>query len=360
MRNRQSGQVPQRIENCFRLKARRAPEVSLRKKEGAARAHYGDLQTCGSVWACPCCSSIISERRCQHVQQSIDVWKGLDSCNVVCLFTFTTPHYIFQSLEDVLSVQDKAFRIMKQQPQRGSYKVYRTIMDEMMSLGAYTGREVTYGQNGWHPHRHDLHFTVRATLDQLASWREDLVTAFAIAFEKAGGHISNMDAFRQRSVRIDQIENDEGFTRVAHYITTVEGDSWTIAQEATKGVSKMAKNGNITPFGMLDAIRQGDENSGLYSAKFYEYTQTMKGKKQFFPTRGLNQFFGLHWKTDEELLQESETGQMYAMISDPDWMEINSLNLRGEVLELTRDNNDFEFIDQLDLLLSHNRRKDVI
>jgi hypothetical protein len=37
------------------------------------RAHYKGLQTCGSVWLCPCCASKIEERRRLEIVQ-VFVW----------------------------------------------------------------------------------------------------------------------------------------------------------------------------------------------------------------------------------------------------------------------------------------------
>lgn len=352
-KNRQPDSKPERVENCHRLKSKRSHSVSLRKKEDAKKAHFGDLQTCGSVWSCQVCASIISERRCQQTQESCDLWRKRDYENTVAMITWTTPHNIWQPLSEVLQIQDRAMRIMKKQPQkRVPYQVYSSIMAEMCSVGAYTGREITFGfLNGWHPHRHDLHYMIRANNSQLRKWRHALAVAWAIAFLKAGGTIKDMQSFLYRSVRIDQINDDDGFTRISKYITTVEGESWTLAQEATKGIVKTGKNGNITPFGMLESIRHGSPHSRLYSAKFWEYSQTMKGKKQFFPTPGLSKLLGVENKTDSELMKESKTGNHYAFLTDQQWQEINSLDIKGEVLAITEHLNEFEFMSELDKLI---------
>jgi hypothetical protein len=349
-RNRKKGSKPFRVENCLRLKTDRAQYISLKKKPGALRAHYGGLQSCGSVWSCPVDSAIISERRCNYLQTAFDTWRDYDSCNVSTMATYTTPHYIFQSLKDVIEIQDKAIRIMKKQPQRGKYKVWRTIMAEMSSVGSYTGREITFGQNGWHPHRHECYLMILAPIDRLKIWRNELAFAFSIAFKKAGGQINDIKSFLERSVRLDQITDDNGFNRISSYITKVEGEKWTLAQEATKGIVKTAKNVNITPFGMLEAIRQGHKHSGLYSHKFFEYAMTMHGKKQFFPTHGLNQFLGLNWKTDDEIMKEGQSGNHYAFI-DEYWEQILNLDIRGEILALTENRNEFEFMRDMDFLL---------
>jgi len=358
LKHRNPDEKAPRVCNCFRLKRRGSYSTTLRKKPEAKRAHYGDLQTCGSVWACPVCSSIISERRSLELQAAIESWTSRDYENSIVMVTWTTPHYITQTLEEVLVIQDRAMRIMKKQPQKGRYKVYRTVMDEMMSLGAYTGREITFGRNGWHPHRHDIHFTIRATTEQLQGWRDELAEAFLIAFEKAGGVVQDKGAFLQRSVKVDQITPDNnGFVRVAQYITTVEGDNWSLAKEATKGITKTAKNGNVTPFGMLSAIMAGDKSAKLYALKFYEYAQTMHGKKQFFPTPGLARFLKVQHKTDEEIIKESEAGNHYATLTNQQWQEILTFDIRGDVLKLTEGVTEFEFFDLLEDYLQTYKEK---
>lgn len=350
--NQKKGSSPARIQNCNRVKTKTATNVCLKKRIESIRAHLAQLQTCGSVWACCICSSVISERRCIELQYAFDIWRAFDPCNVATMITFTTPHNLSQSLADVLYLQDKAIRIMKNQPQRGKYKVWRTIIDEMMSVGSFTGREVTYGIFfGWHPHRHECYLNIKASKKQLETWRFELAHAFSIAFRKAGGQIDDWCAFMKRSVCMDQITDDNGFSHISSYITKVEGDTWTLAQEATKGSAKTSKKGNITPFGMLEHIREGKEHSILYSQKFYEYAITMHGKRQFFASKGLKQFLGVNFKTDEEHLKDSEGGNHYYNFTDKEWAQIINLDIRGEIIALTEDRNEFEFIAALDNIL---------
>jgi len=357
LKNKPPFSLPSRIENCHRLKRDRSIEVMMKKNPGSERAHYSTLQTCGSVWSCPVCSSIISEHRRDSLQTAFDLWRSFDSCNTIIMITFTTPHYLYQSLDEVLKLQDDAIRIMQQQKQRGKYKVWRTIMDEMEMVGYFTGREMTFGSNGWHPHRHTVYFTLIATQEQLKRWQNELSVAFLFAFQKVGGLLKDAQAFMQRAVRLDQINDDDGYNRIASYVTTVEGETWTLAREATKGITKTAKNGNITPFGMLQSIREGHELSRFYSAKFYEYVSTMKGKKQFFPSPGLRKILQMNWKTDEEIIQELKGGNIYASLSDSIWNEINIFNIKGEIIELSKIQNEFAFLLEVERYLSEINQK---
>lgn len=362
-KNRLPGQRQHRVENCHRLKRNRSHQVTLRKKPGATRAHYGDYQTCGSVWVDPVCSSIISEGRSQDTQTAINIWRSMDTDNCIIHAAITSPHTIFQTLEGVLSVQDKAFRIMNNQPiKKSGYTRYKAILANIGSIGNNTGRDITFGlKNGWHPHRHIIYFCKRQTVPQLKRIRFDLSVAFANSFLRAGGQIPNINDFMQYAVKVDQITDDDGYQRISSYVTSVEGDKWTLAKEATKGITKKAKNGNITPFGMLDAIHQGDKKSGIYSLKYYEYAKTMHGKKQFFSSPGLSDHLGLKDKTDKDIMEERETGNHFYSFTDEQINQIHESNIKGEIIVMTEGINEFQFMTELELYLNEikNQKKDL-
>jgi hypothetical protein len=349
--NRENKSKPFRVENCHRLRTGKAIGVDLKKKPEDLRAHYFGLQTCGSVWVCPVCASYISEARCKQVQESIENWRNRSVCNSVIMVTWTTPHYLHQKLEDVLELQDSAIKNMKNQRERTKkFKTYKSIMSEMCAIGSYTGREVTFGRNGWHPHRHELFFVPVASERNLKVWRIELTLAFMTACEKVGLEIKDLGAFFKRGVCISQVNEDDGYTRIAKYLTTVEGKNWTAAQELTKGNCKGGKNGNITPFGMLNAVMEGSIHSRLYSYKFHEYALAMHGKKQFFPTPGLAKFLRVDHKTDQEIVEDSLQGVDYAKLDLEDWEMILNMNIRGEVLSMTEKSPE-EFHFQLDEML---------
>ncbi|MBW2011199.1 MAG: hypothetical protein JRI32_06020 [Deltaproteobacteria bacterium] len=288
------------------------------------------------------------------------IWQEKDPCNTILMVTFTTPHHQDQSLSEVLQIQDKTIRRMKNQKQssRKTYKVYQTIMDEIGFVGSVTGRDTTFGQNGWHPHRHEAYFTVKATLEDLKKVRINLTVAFAKSFVKCGGTINDLGVFFKRAVVIDQV-NEKDFHRVSGYITKVDHAHWTVAKEVTKGLSKTAKNGNITPFGMLAVIRSGHEQSGLYSFKFMEFAMTMKGKRSIFYSKGLKLFLGTHWKTDEEIMQENDSmSDLYAILENGDFQQIVDQELLGEVLTWTENRSPSEFYEAFKAhLLEKNLQK---
>ena len=45
-------------------------------KSATGPARYSDVQSCGSVWGCPCCGAIIRTRRSEEVQQAASWWEA--------------------------------------------------------------------------------------------------------------------------------------------------------------------------------------------------------------------------------------------------------------------------------------------
>ena len=62
-----------RTANCLWAVASNAAGVDVIHNMDDARSQFSGLQTCGSVWACPCCSHTISDSRRQN---STICWPG--------------------------------------------------------------------------------------------------------------------------------------------------------------------------------------------------------------------------------------------------------------------------------------------
>ena len=84
------------------------------------------------------------------MKSAVDNWQRRGG--YVYLVTVTNRHHKGDNLPDLLKGQSKAKQKLWEK---------RKVKDMMKSLG-YSGRitatEVTYGNNGWHPHYHILMF----------------------------------------------------------------------------------------------------------------------------------------------------------------------------------------------------------
>jgi hypothetical protein len=65
------------------------------------KAHYGNVQICGSIWSCPVCAKQITQQRRAELKKGIDCWKT-DFNGSVYLLTLTFSHSPDQSLKSNL------------------------------------------------------------------------------------------------------------------------------------------------------------------------------------------------------------------------------------------------------------------
>ena len=263
----------------------RIGDVSLVKPEKRDSYHYKGLATCGSVHACTICASKIQERRRQEVVQGIAYSAIINRASFMSSFTF--PHRIEQPLKLLLKLQQEA--IKKLRVGRG----YKQLMTLCKSAGRIRTLEVTHGQNGWHPHTHELLFLDPATSSE---WlREELAHLWLKACISVGLFRPGIDSesdFLRHSV--DVRAGDEG---AAGYMAKMDDQSkWGLSHELTKSSSKQGRRAGSHPF------RLAEQTSTAHL--FVEYVHAMKGQRQLVWSRGLKAAVGVVEKTDEQIAQE--------------------------------------------------------
>jgi len=296
---------------CLR-NVQKSKNVEVWQSKEHTTCSYKGLQTCGSVWACPCCSAKISERRRVELRTAIALHNA--SGGQVLLATFTTPHYLGDDLSQVLEGQAKALRYLN------SGRAAVAFFDEMGCVGKIRALEVTHGRlrpsnNGWHPHYHVLLF-VRSGLD-LRLWRVALSERWRTSCIKAGLKAPDLN---------HGITLEDGSKAAAY------ASKWGLESEMTKGHTKKANHGE-TPFDLLRAyLANGDKHA---SVLFREFAETFKGKRQLHWSKGLKKMFGIGDVSDEELSDvQDDVAAMLGTIPLDDWRKILRSDGRGLVLEL--------------------------
>ena len=106
--------------------------------------------TCGSVWSCPVCTAKVQERRRAEIGKAV-AW-AYDSGKQAAMVTLTFPHYKQNNLDDLVKKQADALARFR----RGS--PWDRFKDRLDYAGLIRALELTYGENGWHPHTHELWF----------------------------------------------------------------------------------------------------------------------------------------------------------------------------------------------------------
>ena len=304
-----------RTAKCLRIRAYQR-DVEVWKSKEHNTASYGGLQTCGSVWTCPVCSSKIAERRRVEIQGAIATHRAQGG--EVQLLTLTVPHTRYDVLEDVLSKQGKALQCFLRD------RKVKAVFAEMGYIGQIRAYEVTNGRkgtnNGWHPHFHFLQFVgVKADEVTLMDWKTRLYLRWDVYCQKAGlGSPSFKHGIDLR---------DGSFA--SQYVS-----KWGLEDEMTKGHTKKGKAGGETPFDLLRSYL-ADSGDKQAAALFAEFAKAFKGKRQLSWSNGLKARFNVSEITDEELVEVTdERSVLLGKILDFQWRDILKIDARSVVLEL--------------------------
>lgn len=241
------------------------------------RVHFEGLQTCGSVWACPCCGARISETRRDEMNQLLK-WARAQGYRVMML-TLTARHGRDDDLAELLER-------MKDAKQRWArHRSYRRIKIRM--IGSVTATEVTGGgAHGWHPHFHVI--VIMEGDEDMTPLRD----AWLASLRGAGldGTGSGWDV---------RSGDDTG-----RYVA-----KWGAAEELTLSRHKKGKGRTgRTPAQLLAAsCDEGDKAAGSLWA---EYARVFHGRRQLVWSQGLKALAGVDEVDDEKAAQdEAQEGQ---------------------------------------------------
>ena len=256
------------------------------------RVHYEGLQTCGSVWACPCCGARISETRRDEMNKLLS-WARSQGYRVMML-TLTARHGRDDDLAELL---DR----MKDAKQRWArHRSYRRIKIRM--IGSVTATEVTGGgAHGWHPH---FHVIVIMEGDEDMTPLQD---AWLASLRGAGldGTGSGWDV---------RSGDDTG-----RYVA-----KWGAAEELTLSRHKKGKGRTgRTPAQLLAA--SCDEGDKVAGGLWAEYARVFHGRRQLVWSQGLKALAGVDEVDDEKAAQdeaqEGQTENGRANIPHPVWRD---------------------------------------
>ncbi len=289
--------------------------VSVIKSIEFNRAHYRGLQTCGSVWLCPCCASKIEERRRMEIVQ-VFAWadsQGMDSS----LITNTFSHGQGDNLRELFQRQSAALKIYR------DAIAYRREMKRIGYVAMVRGLEITHGRNGFHPHTHEVQFHRETLTEDDAKWmRFRLAEIWIVACTKAGLFNPATDdeiAFMQRSLNVRH-----NFTAGNYLAKQDDEKAWTPAHEISKASSKEGRHSGVHPFQLASRGNPGDPDL------FIEYARATKGKRKLMFSPGLKAKAGLHEVTDEQIAaQEIDKAKHVADLVAPVWNFIRTTDRRN-------------------------------
>lgn len=298
-----------RVNYCLRQRIDAGKSVSVRYNQSRDKAHYDNVQRCGSVWTCPFCSRKIAEGRRQEMKTAIANWQK--EGGYVYLVTFTNRHHAGDNLDDLLKGQAKAKKRLWEKTK------VKNMMKDLGCIGRITATEVTYSDNnGWHPHYHMLmFFDHEINVDGLQTF---LAHEWQMACGKAGLKLPTIK---------DGVDVRKG-DKASDYVS-----KWGLEDEMSKGHTKKGKQGGLTPF---DLLRQSSDNP-KYRYLFKQFADAFKGKRQLHWTNGLKALLGVGEVSDEELAEQTDKDSIEIKeVATQIWRLILQYQIRGEYLNACR------------------------
>lgn len=313
---------PHRISCCMRYLAYGVDRVTVQKHERKTKARFKGLMKCDSVWVCPVCSSVITERRKEELHQAVNnaKLKGLD----IFMVTYTLRHNHGDDLILTLNTLLNAYRYSR------SGATGLRIRKKYSIVGSIKALEVTHGKNGWHPHLHELMFVSGDIVTQHT--RIDLENTLRDRWmhmvEKFGGTV-------ERDIGLD-VQKGDAF--VAEYVAKFghepKEEKWSLQAEMAKTSVKVARSKDgRTPFALLEDSAAGDKAAGKL---FVDYAAAFKGRAQLMWSPGLSALLGVDVMTEQDANEEAEPDMWFtlSLLERDDWDVIKRAEKRGELLEI--------------------------
>lgn len=299
----------ERVSKCLR-QVINASQVEVWKHKKTDKAFYNGLTVCGSVWHCPVCAAKISEKRKEELKTAFEKHKA--NGGYIAMLTLTFSHTRFDNLKEIVNKFNKA------KTKFTSGKRYNNIRKKMGMIGTIRVMEVTYGENGYHPHLHlGLFYKNEVNLYEIEN---EMFELWYKALDKQG-----LKCDRSHGIKLENAENAD------QYLS--KHGTWSLEQELSKSHIKKGKQGSLTPFDFLRWYLMTGQKK--FARLFKEYAETFKGKRQIQWSRGLKQHFEIDDKDDKELANEKvEQADLLGLLNMKQWKFILKNDLRSKFLNL--------------------------
>ena len=334
-----------RVQGCLRWPTGGGNgRVAVKYRRKAGYAYYSGLQTCGQIWKCPVCAGKITERRRLLWSQAIAKPKNAEtviedgilvkhvaSHYRLAMATFTIQHNKGDSLEELLSILDRAYQLTWSGRWAVQYK------SQAETIGTVRALEVTNGENGWHPHIHCLFITQSDDMRYSLVWYANtLKSRWIKSVIKAGGNASFSHGvdFRVADISvveyIDKIGMDVSYTK----------QSTGIVSEATKYPTKKARGEGAGLFGMLGQSTDGNSSASL---NWLTAQRNLKGRRHIAPSKGLLRTLGASQELTDDNLAATDLHQIgdetLALLERSEWDIIDRRELRAQLLNIAQTGN---------------------
>lgn len=271
-------------------------------------AHFSGTECCSSIWSCGKCAAVIRAERADEIAQAVNAHHA-DGGSILFV-TLTIRHDRSDSLKQGMDAVLGSWRRLLQGSAWVGSKTISGMRDRYGVSGYIRSTEVTYGnKSGWHPHLHCLFFLDEALSDtEITAFGDEIHSRWARFVEKSTGKVPT------RMYGVDVQRVDEDGEVLAGYLAKVQdegkstAEKWDASAELARGDIKRARGENLVPLELLD------DDHPLPSAQrrrlWVEYYKATKGRRAITWSRGLKAHYGVGEKSDEEIVEETESAPM--------------------------------------------------
>lgn len=216
---------------CLRWTLPKAETKIFMHKE-TGRAFYTGTRTCSSVWLCPCCSAKISERRRSELKDAFEVAENKGFTPV--MLTLTVPHQIADDLRQLIKSLAAALDGMF------TSRAGKGFLSWFQVLGRIRAFEVTYGDNGFHPHFHIILFVPKSLIFSCKDMQDMIYPLWVNACRLRGLGVPSPE----HGAKVNMAEN--AFDYIAKFglddsEQSVRTKGWGLESEMTKAHIKKSK-----------------------------------------------------------------------------------------------------------------------
>jgi hypothetical protein len=290
----------ERVRKCGRV-----PLGDVAITDNGGVAHYSGLETCGSIWACPCCSAKIRNTRAEQISAAAARWDLAG--NSVYMVTFTAPHDMGMPLGPLMQVIADSFRAVI------GGRAWLRVKKRAGIAGTIRAVEVTHGANGWHPH---LHVLVLTESDPGAEGLAVMVLHFREKWQRAIVKAGYRVPSDTHGVKVDRCYSA---AEAGAYIAKTQ-DGKAPGNELARSDLKSGRNGSRTPFEIIESFRWTGDAADL--ALWHEYERATKYHQAISWSKGLKELLEVDKRTDEELAAEEIGGEIIVVIPKDTWRAV--------------------------------------
>lgn len=306
-----------RVRKCGRRRIDSGRGVQVVVNEGVG--HFANVQSCGSIHACPVCMPRIRSERAIEIESGVSSW--MKRGHGAVFVTFTIRHAAGMPLAWTLGAVAESFRAVL------SGRWWQDCRERYGIEGQIRALEVTHGASGWHPHLHVLFLLDRPCSSRWAgrAQRANQATAGSVPahlerelFDRWEAEIVSRGLpAPRRGVGVVAKAVTLGNGELLRYLCKVQdGDRarGSLGLEMARGDLKTGRYKGRTAFQIVeDALETGDcADMELW----HEYERATKGRNAITWSRGLKARLGVASRSDEEIVAEPIGGEVVAELPD--------------------------------------------